>query len=326
MRVDHRLFRAGVFLVLLGIPALLVQSGVVEANALASVPRLWPLVLIAIGVGLLLRFTPFATLGGVRVAGTLGVVIGTALAAGTPMLGSCVGGSVGGPGDLDRRTGSFGSPTARVDLEIACGDLTVSTRPGVDWEIATGREAGGADVVATDSELTARSGRGGVGSVFRGDQRARWEVVVPTGPRVDLDVAVSAGSGRLGLGGAGLGTLDVDVNAGNATLDLAGATVDRLLASVNAGNLAVLIGQGADVSGSIDVNAGNVELCVPAGIGIELVTEEALAGNDFAARGLTRTGDTWRSADFDSAPSRVRLQLSTNVGNASLNPEDGCGA
>lgn len=324
MRVDHRLLRAGVFLVLLGVPALLVQAGAIEAAALDGAPRFWPLVLIAIGVGVLLRFTPLASLGGVLVAGTLGLLIGTAVAAGTPFLGGCVGGSSDAAAPLEPYQGSFSGDGARVDLSVDCGDLEVSMKPGSDWEVRTDNGGrGAANIRGTGTELTARSRDGGR-FVFSGDVRARWEVALPTGPRIDLEVAINAGSGRLRLGGARLGTVELDVNAGSGSIDLAGATLERLSATANAGNLSVLLGPGSNLTGEIDVNAGNLDLCIPAGVGIELVAREALGNNDFSDRGLVRSGNTWRSADYDTAPSRVRLQLSTNVGNASLNPEGGC--
>ena len=328
MRVDHRLLRAGVFLVLLGVPALLVQLGALDPDALGIAPRLWPVILIAIGFGLLLRLTPLASLGGILVAATLGLLAGTAIASGGSFLGGCTGG--GGDqiaGTSTDQAGTFTGDAAQVRLEIDCGDLVVSTRAGSEWNVRTdGERRRPANVRWTGTELTVRSREGGrsifdLGTV---DRRERWDVALPTGPRTNLEAEVNAATARLDLGGARLGAVALDLIAANGSIDLSGATIDRLELSANAGNVGLRLGPGANLSGVIEINAGNLALCVPSGVGLEIVATEALASNDFAARGLARNGDTWRSADFDSAPSRVRLRVGINAGSASLDPAGGC--
>ncbi len=135
MRVDPRFLRWGVFFVLLGAVPLAVQQGWVSADALSGYWRFWPLILIGIGVGLLLRRTPFHFVGGLIVAATFGLLFGSLLATG-------VNGGVGFGCVSDRSGTAFASSTGafagdvHVDIEMTCGDLDVSTGSGGNWTVS----------------------------------------------------------------------------------------------------------------------------------------------------------------------------------------------
>lgn len=66
----------GVFFIVLGAIPLAVQAGLLDAAVTQQLLRLWPLILIGIGIGLLLRLTPMAAIGGVIVAATAGMLVG----------------------------------------------------------------------------------------------------------------------------------------------------------------------------------------------------------------------------------------------------------
>src|SRR3990172_3207999 len=96
MRVDRRLLGWGVFFVLLGGVPLAVQSGVLDAGLTDQVVRLWPLIVIGIGLGIVLRLTSLAWLGGLVVAVTFGLLLGSLLAGGVEAYGgACIGTSAG---------------------------------------------------------------------------------------------------------------------------------------------------------------------------------------------------------------------------------------
>ena len=91
MRINRSLLNWGVFLIALGGVPLAVQQGWADASIAGDLWRLWPLILVGIGLGLILRWTPVAWLGGALVAGraplpgaadgTMGVAAGAAPAA-----------------------------------------------------------------------------------------------------------------------------------------------------------------------------------------------------------------------------------------------------
>jgi hypothetical protein len=325
MRVDARLLRAGVFLILLGVPPLLVQTGAVDAEAFNGAWHLWPLVLIAIGLGMLLRMTAFAVLGGVLVAGTFGLLLGTVVATGGSFVGACVG-SPTTPDLQLTHEGQFAGESASVRLSLDCGDVDISTQAGDGWTVRTLAGQAQPTVAQTDTRLEVRSA-GGVRSFFdlgRSDRRDHWQVVLPTGPRIDLALELNAAAGRVDLGGARVGSLSLEVNAGSSTVDLSGATVDRVDADVNAGDLRLTLGPGADLPVNVGVNAGSFELCLPPGVALQVDLNETLSNHNLAARGLIRNGRQWRTPDFDTAASRVRLQLTPNAASMNLDPDGGC--
>ena len=127
MHLDRRLAGWGVFLVLLGAIPLLVQQGVLSKDVVGRAWSLWPLLLIAAGIGLLLRRTPLDFVGGLLAAGTLGILGGALLAGGFVPFGGCAG-DQGGTA-FPARQGDLGA-SASVELTQSCGDLTVATGPG----------------------------------------------------------------------------------------------------------------------------------------------------------------------------------------------------
>ena len=78
--MDRQLFNAGVFFIVLGAVPLAAQEGWVRETTVADLFRFWPLALVAVGVGMLLRHRPA---GGLIVAVSLGLTLGGLLAVGT---------------------------------------------------------------------------------------------------------------------------------------------------------------------------------------------------------------------------------------------------
>jgi len=82
----------GVFLIVLGAIPLAVEVGLIDRTVTGQVVGLWPIVLIALGIGIMLRFGPAHFAGGLLVAATFGLIGGALIAGGSPGLsGTCVG-------------------------------------------------------------------------------------------------------------------------------------------------------------------------------------------------------------------------------------------
>ena len=98
MRIDRGRLGWGVFFLTLGLVPLSIRLGWVDPAWFEGIWRLWPLILVGIGIGLILRRTAFAAIGNVIVGLTFGLIIGGALA--TPINAgiSCIptGGTGGG--------------------------------------------------------------------------------------------------------------------------------------------------------------------------------------------------------------------------------------
>src|SRR5258705_7604644 len=135
MRIRRGLLFWGLFLIPLGAVPLLVRTGTVDAASLAGAWRLWPVILIAIGLALVAGRSQVALVGTAVTAIVLGVAAGGALATGNAwfgMLGVCT--------DRDRadatvdQDGTFQSPAA-VSISLDCGNLQLTTDPGLDWSL-----------------------------------------------------------------------------------------------------------------------------------------------------------------------------------------------
>ena len=64
MRFDPRLFRWGVFFITLGAVPLAVRANLIDSDTVVQGWRLWPLLLVGLGVSILLRGTRVELLGG----------------------------------------------------------------------------------------------------------------------------------------------------------------------------------------------------------------------------------------------------------------------
>ncbi len=319
MRVDRGLLGWGIFLVIAGAIPLAVAQGWIPSDIRWW--DLWPLILVGIGLGILLRRTSLAPLGGLLVAATFGAIVGGALAgSGLPNLaGGCLGGTNGTP--FAAQTGTLSGGSATVRLEMGCGDVTVASGSGSDWRIGGTSDGGRAPSIdRSASSLTARVDS--TGNVF--GARSAWDVVLPAAPKTDLTVTENAGSAHLGLAGMSLGRVDLTVNAGDGRVDLTGTTPSRLSATVNAGSAKIQL-PSASMSGDLTVNAGSIALCTAPGTAHRIQTSDNLtAGYDYGGHGLVQSGNVWTSPGWDTATTRIDLTTSANAGSFQLDPQEGC--
>jgi hypothetical protein len=328
MHVNRGLLNWGVFLILLGgIPAL-VQFGVLDPAALVGAWRLWPLIIVGLGLGLLLRRTSLEFLGGLVVAATLGVVFGSLLAAGPAFAGlgrDCGGGDGGRP--FPEQSGSFTGDRASVELRAACRSTTIATAEGAGWSVAgTSRDGAPPSVSGSAGSVTIRSdtGRGEILPFLEGGgSPGAWRITLPRQPTVDLTATSDFGDLTADMKGANVGNLSLTVNFGQADLGLTEATVQSLSITSNFGSTTLRVPAGSSFHGSITANFGSLDLCVPSGVGLRVtVGGGAFSSTDFGDRGMTQAGNTWTSAGYDAAASKVDLSTTANFGNVELHGEN----
>lgn len=326
MRIHRDLAGWGVFFIVAGGVPLAVQTGLLDPAVLDRWWSFWPLILVGIGLGLIFTRTPLEMVGGLIVSGTLGLLAAGILTSGFGGIGDLQSG-VCGPGEggtpFETRTGEFESD-ASVSVEIACGTVEIMSIAGQRWTVEGVDDAGQGPRIEADGESLAVSPPDNDFGGFVGE-RDRWVVSVPTAPRLDLVMSVDAGSVVADLQEARLGVLDVELNAGQATVILRDAAeVGGIEASLNAGSLGLYL-PSVSTSGTIEANAGSVKLCVPPGVALRLHTNEnVLSSYDFGSAGLVQVGDTWETPGYDTAVTRIELQIEANVGSFRLDPEEGC--
>ena len=319
MRVNRTYLNWGVFLLALGGAIVVVNVLAPEPAAIVDVLRYWPLVVIAFGIGLVLRRTQFNVAGGMLAAAVPGLLLGSAIAVGPRVGWDCA--LHDQPATAyQTEQGTFGA-RVHVDVATACGSLTITTQPGSGWELEAANTEGYAPVVdASANGLSVRTIRD---EQWFGDYgRDDWRLTLPASRIDDLDVVVNAGEGRTSLDGADIGALDLTTNAGRSTVNLAAARIDSIDARVNAGQLAIELPSGDDVRGSISVNAGEAELCVPDSVGLRVRTSGSLSSTD--TDGLVQRDGAWESPDYASAAHHADLAVRVNLGNLDINPVGGC--
>jgi hypothetical protein len=312
----------GLALITGGAVALAAQQGYIDSHALTGTWRLWPLILVAIGLSIVASRTPFAIVGTIVAALVVGAAGGALIAMG-PGVAAC-----GGPDPTNLRTrhGSFGQ-AASVKLEFNCGTLDVSMHGGTDWTVSANRQ--GDSVPEISADLTGLDVRSAGGSNwFANLGRQRWTVSLPKATNYQLDISPNAASTRLNLGDGSFGLVSVHPNAGSLFLDLTGAKVDHLEMSLNAGSASIVVADGADVTGSLSVNAGSIELCAPAPVAFRFTVKENLTfSHNLEDSSLGHDGDVWSYSPpvpSGAVVSSIDLHIEGNAGSFTLNPEGGC--
>jgi hypothetical protein len=314
----------GLALITGGAVALAAQQGYIDSHALAGAWRLWPLILIAIGVSILAARTPFAIVGTIVAALVIGAAGGALVAVG-PGIAACGGAD---PTSLTTRHGSLGRD-ASVQLEFNCGTLEVAMADGTDWTVASGQQGGSSARISADSShLEVRPAASN--NWFNDLGRQHWVVSLPTAATSRLEISPNAAETRVDLGGGSFTSVSIHPNAGSLFLNLANANLKDLELGVNAGSASIIIGGIADRfpvtrSLSIHVNAGSIEACIGDGVALQVTSDPNITfSTNLDTSGLDKTGSAWSTPGYAEATDKVHIQLDGNAGSFTLNPEGGC--
>lgn len=318
MRIDRHFLGWGVFFLVLGLVPLSVQLGWIPRDAVTGLWRLWPLFLVAGGLGLVLRRTRLEGLGGVLAAATGGLLLGGLLATGVGIGIAC-----GPPSDATTvadRSGAL-DPGSGVDVDVSCTRLAGSTADGTEWRVAWGPSGGNAPRIdAAPARLVVRSPAGG-GTVVSGLTGGLVDVRLPRAAVGSLRLQVNAGSAVLPLDGLVLDAVTVQSNAGDVRVDLGASTASSIQADVNVGSLRLGLPAAPVRSVQLHANLATLVICAPPQLGLRLVTSGGLAAWDLP--GLTRVGDTYTSPGF-SESAGTTVVVSGNLSRVGLDRGGGC--
>jgi Domain of unknown function (DUF5668) len=319
MHINRGLLFWGLALITAGATALAVIQGYVDRDFVAEVWRLWPLILIAIGLSIVLARTPYAVIGTVLAALVLGVGVGSLVGAGPSV--ACTGAV---PSDLETSSGEFVGDTASVNLQMNCGELNIAMADGSAWTAGTATTGDrDVEVIGTDSTLTMRT-TGDEGWNFDGG-KLRWDLGLGSDVTYDLQVSANAADAEIDLSGGTFSDVDVDPNAASLFFDLSGATFESFGISMNAGSAEIQTDAGTTMDGTLAMNAGSMELCTAPDAALRItVNANVTFSHNLDSTDLTQSGDTWTSASFDGASTFIDLRLEGNAASFTLNPDGGC--
>lgn len=319
----------GLALITGGAVALAAQQGYIDREWLSGAWRLWPLILVAIGLSILLARTPAAIVGTIIAALIVGSAGGALIAVG-PATFNCGGAD---PTVLTTRQGTFGD-SANVNLDFNCGTLRVAMdKAATGWTVQSGQRGGSpAKIDAAPARLDVKTSPEN-GNLFN-QGRQRWNVALPTTTTYELDVSPNAADTNIDLGGGTFRSVSLHPNAGSIFVDLTDAQVDQFDLSLNAGSASIMIGPGPSapspntvtfMNGKLEVNAGSIELCTTGDVALRITADSNITfSTNLDSTGLVKSGNTWTTTNYDGASHQVRIQLSGNAGSFALNPEGGC--
>jgi hypothetical protein len=318
VQINRGLVFWGVALITAGAVALAIQAQLIPADSARQAWRLWPLLLIVVGLAIIASRTPFGAVA-TLLAGLVAGGLGGALVAGLPDGLSL--GCGGEPTESVTAEGSF-TTDGEVELDFSCGELEVSTQAGTAWSVVARHGADEEPQVTSDNDSLRVSAEGG-GMIGFTEGRQAWDVVLPTDATLTLSVDSNAASSRLDLENADLSTLAIDANAGDITLALPGAEVRELSVDANAGSVSIEADVTTQLTGSIEMNAGSLELCAPddLAIAITIEGENVTFSHNLEELGLNHQGDTWSRGDGNP---QLRLDVNGNAASFTLDPEGGC--
>ena len=310
----------GLGFVTAGVVALVIQLGYLDRTVMAATWRLWPLILVALGVSLILSRSPFALLGTSLAGVVLGAAVGTAIAVGPGFAADC---GDSPPATLQDYSGTLGT-SASLAWRLDCGTLDVSVSQGSSWQASVGST--GTDAPSVDAgidHLNVESANQ-AGGFFLDRERERWVVTLPRAATYNADIHVNASKGTMDLTGARFSALSLQPNAADILMKLGDSSVEGFDLQLNAGSLSIVATAGTTLAGTMEINAGSVQLCAPSDAGLQITASGTAFGTNLGDTDLTKNGDTWESAGYGQSAHQITLTVHGNAASFDLNPPGGC--
>lgn len=285
-----------VILIGLGVVVLLNSLGLLAWSVWEVIFRLWPVLLIAVGLEIILnRFSAWGSL--------LALVLTVAIVAGALWLlgpGTATGQVV--PAEEVRQALGEAS-RARVVIEPSVGSLHIEALPEsanlVEGVIQMGRgQRVRRDfaVAGKTATFTLRSGGETIGPFFWWGEQRNWELGLA--PEVPLELEVSFGVGQ-------------------ADLDLTNLTVSDLKVSMGIGRTTVTLPDEGRFQAQIESAIGETIVVIPAGMAARIRVDTGLATRGLPAS-YQRQDDVYTSPGYASADNRVDLEVSQAIGQITI--------
>ena len=281
-----------ILLIGLGLIILMNNLGILNLSVWNVLFRLWPLILIAMGVDFLI--------GRRSILGSLValVLIVAVFVIGVLLMGTRIEPSF----STEKIRHSLGDATsAEVSVNPAVGFIRVSalgqgTDNLIEGDIRVIRGEKWSETFDADKDpivYTVKSQRiGWIPSFGIWEDTASWDVGLNPEVQLNLDVSLGVGKSELELGGLVLTYLDADIGVGKLTVTLP-----------NEGQFRA----------HIDSAIGETFVIVPRGMAARIRVSTGLGTSQMPA-GYSRQGDYYISAGYGTAENRVDLEISQAIG------------
>ena len=316
MRIDRGRLGWGVFFIAVGAMPLAYRAGVIPLSAITDAWKLWPLILVGLGLGFILERTPAAFVGGLVVACMLGAIVGSALTV-VPAAGC---GTANG-GVATTRDGSFSGPGS-VTLRLQCGSVSVGASNDAGWHVTAMHDAGREPAISSDASSLTMSSENGI--AWGNGSAEAWHVLLPADGSVGFAATLDFGDSHVSFEGARLASTSITLNMGSVHVDLTGGSVGRLSLSTNLGAAWLELDGSSDLQGSLSTSLGSLDVCAPTSLGLRIRSSDSLGSSDMGAFGMTLVNGYWQSPGYDQAAHRADLTASTSLGSFKLHDAGGC--
>ena len=281
----------GVFLLFLGIVFLLQTLNILPWGLWGTLWRFWPVLIIAVGLGILLRRYNTWLVSALILALFL----------------ACLGIAIwqyGPSPPAGQATKSYSEPlgsleSAQIEIDFTAGSLSVgSLQPNSPNFVEVVSTMKNADEGIRANFLRRDSTGRFILSTERVNRQfwneTRWEA------RFTRNIPL---------------TIDVKSAVGNMNLDLRELKVTELRMDVDAGNYTVKMPASAGTTRAyIKADVVNLEIAIPEGVAARLKADVDLAAFEVDESRFPRKGDYYISENFDSAENRIELELDCDIG------------
>lgn len=286
-----------VILIGAGIVFLLNNLGIIDWSVWQTLWRLWPILLIAVGLDLLVgrRFP----LGSALLALLLVVVLVLGVRGTIPGVIAASSVTVDRTETISQDLGD--SERASVEINFSAGNLNVDALPEGSPHLIQGS----VDLSRNERLSKDFGANNGVARLIL-DSQGSWSM----GPDV---LGGSEKRWDLGLTQAIPLDLVVDSGAGKANLDLTGLNLRRLDLKGGVGQVTVKLPAAGRYEVDVDGGVGQIVLIVPEDLAARIQTDGGIGG--VRAEGdFSRAGDVYSTGDFSTAENRADVQVNNGIG------------
>jgi len=299
MTYRYRSYFWPAILILVGVFALLINSGLVPAERLDRLVDLWPLILIVIGLELVVRRAVQGPAA--EIAAAVVVLIAIVVAAAYIALGPSI---PTGTHTLDAsaRVGSLDHGTARIDVGAANITMVGGSDIGGDLFRAHIEYSGNKPDVSVDtSSGDVHISQSNTSGLFFESHRFVLDLQLNTGVRWSIAVNSGSSTDDFNLTAVHVASLELNTGASRESITI-GTPSGTVPITINGGALNVTIHRPQGVAASVAVSGGAVTL-------------------NFDGRQHHDVGSASdRSGDYDGATNRYQVEVNGGACNVTLDP------
>lgn len=312
-------------LIAAGVIWLLRELDIFTAQNMAVLLRLWPLILIAIGVELLIG-------RGSRAASTL--IVGATIIVLVALM--FVGPSLGLAPNVGVKTLSLSEPvgeaaSARMNLGVGVGNASVTALSDsnnlieadlryvgeVQFDVAAGAQT---VVTLNHEQTTASSGFDFFGWTLALDPSdLHWNILLTPAIPIDLTLNGGVGTSHVDLSSLQITRLAINTGVGDSVVTLPDSD-DVLPVSVNGGvgRTTLTLPEGAALIADINAGVGETFIDVPNDAAVRIQIEGGLGGVTLPSAWQRISGEdrngVWESPTYGTAASNDRIEIDYNGG------------